>query len=120
MTEQQVCPRCCRSLPPEIDQKRRGRRRIWCSDDCRRQAHAERVAAERAGLAVRVVEVPRTALPPRNRPLTAAETAELVLADQSSCIALLEALTEQARRKQLDNQVRSAVLKLARMALPHA
>jgi len=71
-------------------------------------------------LAVRVVEVPRTALPPRNRPLTAAETAELVLADQSSCIALLEALTEQARRKQLDNQVRSAVLKLARMALPHA
>src|ERR1700677_4788169 len=45
--------------PRPSDRPRPGRRRIWCSTPCRRAAHAERVAAERAGIAVRVIEVQR-------------------------------------------------------------
>jgi integrase len=57
-----ACPRCGVFLPPDFG-PRRGRRRIWCSDRCRRDAHAERAAAARIDQPIRVVEIPRAAPP---------------------------------------------------------
>ena len=47
-----ACPRC----GDAFEVKPRGRPQKWCSSACRRAAHAERVAAEYACLAVEVVE----------------------------------------------------------------
>ena len=40
---------------------RRGRRRLYCSDTCRRDASAARNAAQRYGAPIRVIEVPKAA-----------------------------------------------------------
>lgn len=120
-----TCPRCGAALPPDFG-PRRGRRRIWCSDRCRRDAHAERVAAARTNQPIRVVEIPRTA-PPLVRPvvvtrprddLTPAEAAALVLASPTALSYVLESLTRQAREKTLDKRVRDAALDLAKTLLP--
>jgi hypothetical protein len=120
-----VCPRCGASLPPDFG-PRRGRRRIWCSDRCRRDAHAERAAAARTDRPIRVVEVPRSALPlirsvvitrPRDD-LTPAEAAACVLASPTALGYVLDSLTRQAREKTLDAKVRDAALGLAKTLMP--
>ena len=92
-----VCPRCQQALLPD-DRPRQGRRRLWCSDACRRAAHAERRAAERAGMAVRVVEVPRASPAVRvpvlvARELTPEELVGQVLADPNTVRRLVWSLT---------------------------
>ncbi len=64
------CPRCGTALP---EVSGRGRRRLWCSDGCRKDAHYERRAAERAGKAVRVVEVRRAVPEPAKNPAVVAQ-----------------------------------------------
>jgi hypothetical protein len=125
------CPRCGASLPPDLG-PRRGRRRIWCSDRCRRDAHAERAAAARTEQPIRVVEVPRAALPiirpqvytrviqnptPAADP-TPAQAAECVLASRIALNHVLQSLTSQARKKTLDRNVRVAALELAKVLMP--
>jgi hypothetical protein len=125
------CPRCGASLPPDFG-PRRGRRRIWCSDRCRRDAYAERAAAARTEQPIRVVEVPRAALPiirpqvytrlvhdttPVADP-TPAQAAECVLASPIALDHVLQSLTSQARKKTLDRNVRHAALELAKVLLP--
>jgi hypothetical protein len=125
------CPRCGASLPPDLG-PRRGRRRIWCSDRCRRDAHAERAAAARTEQPIRVVEVPRAALPiirpqvytrlvhqpaPAADP-TPAQAVEYVLASPTALDHVLQFLTSQARKKTLDRNVRLAALELAKVLLP--
>jgi hypothetical protein len=119
------CPRCganvWRSTVPT-----RGRRQIWCSSNCRRAAHAERVAAERAGTAIRVVEVPRAVVRVPQAPVVAAlqptseEAAAQVLSDTAALAKVLRSLTAQARRKKLDRTVFDAARELARAVLPNA
>ena len=123
VTEFARCPRCGNPLSP-VEGPRRGPRRIWCSDTCRRTAHTDRAAAARAGAAVQVVEVPRRSpavwqpvIVPR--PLTSAEAADRVLTDPDACTWVLHALTTQARGKKLDRRVLDAARELARVLLPH-
>lgn len=49
--EAPVCPRCGALLPPYSG---RGRHRVWCSDECRRRARDERLAADGVAVPVRV------------------------------------------------------------------
>ena len=53
------CIRCDAVMLDADDGPRRGRRRLYCSAKCRRDASAARTAAERYGSPIRVVEVPR-------------------------------------------------------------
>lgn len=53
------CVRCDALMMDPEDRPRRGRRRLYCSDTCRRDSSAARTAAERHGTPIRVVEVPR-------------------------------------------------------------
>lgn len=121
----QKCPRCDTELPAEWDVRRRGRRRVWCSNKCRRAAHTERLAAERAGMAVQVVEVPR-GLPvlPRivavPRELTSAELAYQMLDDPEALETVLRWLTARAAAKKLDKRVRAECLRLAHVLLPNS
>jgi hypothetical protein len=100
MAEDRGCPRCGALLPP-ADGPQRGRRRVRCSQDCRRAAHAERAAAELGREPVRVVEVPRAApvsIKPvfAPRELTSAEAADRVLSDNEALRAVLRGLTARA------------------------
>jgi hypothetical protein len=100
--------------------------RSGCSTNCRRAAHAERVAAERAGAAIRVVEVPRAVVRVPQapvvaaRPLTPGEAAARVLSDTAALAEVLRSLTVQARQKKLDRTVFGAARELARAVLPKA
>lgn len=116
------CPRCDRELPAPSGG--RGRPRVWCSTECRRRAAAERAAAGRAGMAVRVVEVRRN--PPvssrprrRGRPTSVSQLAEAMQTDPRVCARILDGLTELARDKALHPDVRAAARRLARAVLPH-
>ena len=120
MTDQPDCPHCGASLPVPPAAPRRGRPRVWCSDTCRRQAAAVRAAATRTGTAIRVVVVPRAGTAPPNRALTAPQIAELLLADPTACITLLNALAARAQSDDLDPRVRSAACELARAVLPES
>ena len=118
------CPRCGSVLPP-LDAPRPGRRRVWCSDSCRRAAHLERSAAAMAGMPVRVVEIPRVSpavqipvIVPRD--LRTSELVAAVLADRDALRLLLDKLTYQARNRTLDRTVRSDCYELARVLLPNA
>lgn len=121
-----LCPRCGSPIDaPLSDEPRRGRRKIWCSTACRRAAHAERAVAERAGIAVRVVEVPRhspAVIKPVfvPRPPTVADIEKHVLNDPQNCAWLLAEITARARRKELDSRVLQAARELARVLLPKA
>lgn len=53
------CVRCDAVMLDEEASPRRGRRRLYCSDTCRRDASAARMAAERFGTPIRVIEVPK-------------------------------------------------------------
>lgn len=113
-----TCPRCGAPLPPEAG-PRRGRRRVWCSQNCRRAAHAERASAEQGSQPVRVVEVPRCApvlIKPLivPRPMTSAEAAQRVLTDTEALGQVLRALTARVRNGELPGDLAANAHELAR------
>ena len=120
MSQDRKCPRCGDPLPVQTDQHRRGRRRIWCSDDCRSRAYAERQAAARAGLAVRVVEVPRSVSAWPSWPSLADSRSYAAAAvDVDACVELLDALADRVRRKSIDRRVRGAAYRLLDALMNH-
>lgn len=99
-------------MPP----RNRGRRPIWCSPRCRRLASAERVAAQNAGAAVRVVEVPRAHRPDADARLPAPSMDVLVrlfLSSEFQCRQLLESLATRYAADKLGDELRAAVDQLA-------
>jgi hypothetical protein len=117
MIDGRACPRCGSLLPPAGGPKR-GRRRVWCSQDCRRAAHAERAAAEDGTQPVRVVEVPRVApthvkLVTVPRALTTTEAAEQVLSDNDALRHVLRELTRRAQAEGFGADLYSDALDLA-------
>lgn len=99
-------------MPP----RNRGRRPIWCSPRCRRLASAERVAAQNAGAAVRVVEVPRAHRPDADARLPAPSMAvltRLFLSSDFQCRLLLESLAARYAADKLGDELRTAVDQLA-------
>ena len=75
---------------------------MWCSQNCRRAAHAERAGAERHSQPVRVVEVPRSTpalmkpvIVPR--PMTSHEAAHRVLTDTDALRQVLRSLAVRVR-----------------------
>ncbi|WP_137726462.1 hypothetical protein [Prescottella subtropica] len=52
-----ICPWCRRPVPARSG---RGRPRVWCSDQCRRDAHGARKAARAGAVGMRVVRQTRT------------------------------------------------------------
>jgi hypothetical protein len=111
------------------DAPRRGRRRLYCSDTCRRDASSARKAAERYGAPIRVVEVPRAgscvernedeAVPQTPSAVTPLDAADITLRDDEALRALLARVTEQARLKKLDRATLCAVRELAKAVHPH-
>lgn len=122
------CIRCDAVMLDIDDSPRRGRRRLYCSDTCRRDASSARRAAERYGAPIRVVEVPnarpsgeqtidRVALenPLARTPLDAADRPAL---DDEALQELLARLTEQAQLKKLDRATLTAARELAKAVYP--
>lgn len=112
-----MCPRCGAALPPEAG-PRRGRRRVWCSQNCRRAAHAERASAEQGSQPVRVVEVPRCAPVPIKpivvpRPMTSSEAAGRVLTDTDALGQVLRVLTVRVRNGELPADLAADARELA-------
>jgi hypothetical protein len=122
------CIRCDALMLDADDGPRRGRRRLYCSDACRRDASAARKAAERYGSPIRVVEVPRSgsfveaaenAVPPTAAAVTPLDAAALILRNDEALQGLLAKLTEQARLKKLDRATLTAARELAKAVHPH-
>jgi hypothetical protein len=109
-----ICPRCGETF--DVPEKGPGRRPVWCSPRCRRQASAERIAARNAGAAVRVVEVPRAHRPdPDARlPLPSMRTLQrLFLSSDYQCQTLLEDLAHRYTSGAMGEQLRAAVQRFA-------
>jgi hypothetical protein len=109
-----VCPRCGEAF--DVPAKGPGRRPLWCSPRCRRLASAERVAARRAGAAVRVIEVPRSHRPdPDARlPLPSMHTLErLFLSSDYHCRTLLEDLAHRYSTGAMGDELRVVVQRFA-------
>lgn len=122
------CIRCDAVMLDADDGPRRGRRRLYCSDTCRRDASAARKAAERYGSPIRVVEVPRAgsfvesaenSVPPTPAAVTPLDAAVLTLHNDEALQGLLAKLTEQARLKKLDRATLTAARELAKAVHPH-
>lgn len=110
------------------DVPRRGRRRLYCSDTCRRDASAARTAAERYGSPIRVVEVPRAGslveqaaqnVAQQTPAVTPLDAADITLQNDEALHALLARVTEQARLKKLDRATLTAARELAKAVHPH-
>jgi hypothetical protein len=120
------CVRCDAVMLDEDAAPRLGRRRLYCSDMCRRDASAARTAAQRYGAPIRVVEVPKAAASQRqsvetsglNRPVAPMDSANNVLDDGEASRALLARLTEQARLKKLDRATLTAARELSNAVHP--
>lgn len=111
------CPRCGAVLPP-VGGPQRGRRRIWCSQDCRRAAHSERAGAELGSQPVRVIEVPRNApvyvkpvFAPRE--LTSVEAADRVLCDTEALRHVLRGLAARAHAEEFGSDLYDDALDFA-------
>ncbi|MCV7435566.1 hypothetical protein [Mycolicibacterium bacteremicum] len=123
------CVRCDALMMDPEDRPRRGRRRLYCSDSCRRDASAARMAAERHGAPIRVIEVPRAgsfaepealrADPPAPVSVTALDAADIASRDEQALCLLLARLTERARRKDLDRATLTAARDLAKAVYPY-
>lgn len=120
------CVRCDAVMLDVDDGPRRGRRRLYCSDTCRRDASAARVAAERFGSPIRVVEVPRTGsfleqipVPETPAPIMPLDAIDITLDDTEAVQTLLARVTEQARLKKLDRATWTAARELAKAVHPH-
>ena len=129
VTTRARCVRCDAVMLDADDAPRRGRRRLYCSDTCRRDASSARKAAERYGAPIRVVEVPRAgscvernedeAVPQTPSAVTPLDAADITLRDDEALRALLARVTEQARLKKLDRATLYAVRELAKAVHPH-
>jgi hypothetical protein len=121
------CVRCEAVMLDLDDGPRRGRRRLYCSDTCRRDASAARTAAERYGSPIRVVEVRKTVA--FSKPTAASARSELahitplhavdiLLENDEALHALLARVTEQARLKKLDRPTLTAARELSKAVHP--
>lgn len=123
------CVRCDAVMLDAQNAPRRGRRRLYCSDTCRRDASAARTAAERYGSPIRVVEVPTTVAPLEQTaesavsetpaPVTPLDAVDITLENDEALHALLARVTEQARLKKLDRATLTAARELAKAVHPH-
>nr|WP_090344606.1 hypothetical protein [Mycolicibacterium malmesburyense] len=120
------CVRCDAVMLDEDATPRRGRRRLYCSDTCRRDASAARIAAQRSGAPIRVIEVPKAAAsqkqsagtPEPHRPVAPVDAANRVLDDGEALRGLLTRLAEQARLKKLDRATLTAARDLSNAVHP--
>jgi hypothetical protein len=120
------CVRCDAAMLDEDVAPRRGRRRLYCSDICRRDASAARTAAERYGAPIRVIEVPRVAASQERSsvnlgpdgPVVPVDTSNRVPADSEALRTLLARLAEQARLKKLDRATLTAARELSNAVHP--
>lgn len=121
------CIRCDAAMLDEDAAPRRGRRRLYCSDTCRRDASAARNAAQRYGAPIRVIEVPKAAasqgrsaetLEPRQA-VASMDAANRVLDDGEALRELLTRVAEQARLKKLDRATLTAARELSNAVHPH-
>ncbi|MDQ1493775.1 MAG: hypothetical protein QOG69_258 [Actinomycetota bacterium] len=125
------CIRCDAVMLDAGNMPRRGRRRLYCSDTCRRDASAARTAAERYGSPIRVVEVPRVraescveqnaenAVSESSAAITPRDAADITLENDEALHALLARVTEQARLKKLNRATLTAARELAKAVHPH-
>src|SRR5271154_3204234 len=104
MSDRSVCPRCRGQLPAA---EGRGRRRLWCSQKCRRAAYEERRAARSGAIGLRVervverVEKPVWWVEYRDRvvqvtppPPDPAQASAIVLTSPRACRVVLDSLTD--------------------------
>lgn len=121
------CIRCDATMLDEDAPPRRGRRRLYCSDTCRRDASAARNAAQRYGAPIRVIEVPKAAAshkrsaeaPGSCQAVATMDAANSVLDDGEALRGLLTRLAEQARLKKLDRATLTAARELSNAVHPH-
>ena len=121
------CIRCDAAMLDEDAAPRRGRRRLYCSDTCRRDASAARNAAQRYGAPIRVIEVPKAAAsqtrsakaPGSREALAPMDAANKVLDDSEALRKLLTRVAEQARLKKLDRATLAAARELSNAVHPH-
>ncbi|QEM47893.1 hypothetical protein [Mycolicibacterium grossiae] len=121
------CIRCDVAMLDEDAAPRRGRRRLYCSDTCRRDASAARNAAQRYGAPIRVIEVPKAADSQQREAETAEpsqavapmDAANKVLDDGEALRELLARVAEQARLKKLDRATLTAARELSNAVHPH-
>lgn len=121
------CVRCDALMLDEEVSQRRGRRRLYCSDTCRRDASAARMAAERFGDPIRVVEVPKAAAShkhsgetPEIYEATAPLDAALTVVEGGEALRRVLALVaEQARLKKLDRATLTAARELSNAVHRH-
>lgn len=121
------CVRCDAVMLDAEALPRRGRRRLYCSDTCRRDASAARMAAERFGAPIRVVEVPKDVASQKqsagtsepHRSVAPVDVADSVLYDGEELRGLLARVTEQARLKKLDRATLTAARELSNAVHPH-
>lgn len=115
------CVRCDAVMLDEEAAPRRGRRRMYCSDTCRRDASAARMAAERFEEPIRVIVVPKAAAlqgqseetPEPHRPDAPMDAASGVMEDGEALRRVLARLAEQARLKKLDRATLTAARDLS-------
>lgn len=121
------CIRCDAAMLDEDAAPRRGRRRLYCSDTCRRDASAARNAAQRYGAPIRVIEVPKAAAsqkrsaeaPEPRQAVAPLDAAKSVLDDGEALRGLLTRVAEQARLKKLDRATLTAARELSNAVHPH-
>lgn len=121
------CVRCDAVMLDEDTAPRRGRRRLYCSDTCRRDASAARTAAERYGAPIRIVEVPKVIASQeqsaptsgRSEPAVQVDAVGTALGDAGVLCELLARVAEQARLKKLDRATLTAARDLSNAVHPH-
>ncbi|MCW4355231.1 hypothetical protein ONR57_18155 [Hoyosella sp. YIM 151337] len=101
-----ACPRCGASVVQPFGP---GRRRVWCSDSCRRRASDERAAAARSGSAVRVIERDRETVREVVRPMTTREAKSWLLDDPEALSELFSAVQWHQARGKLAPGVEGAI-----------
>jgi hypothetical protein len=123
MSERSLCPRCHGQLPaPEG----KGRRRLWCSQKCRRAAYEERRAARSGAIGLRVervverVEKPVWCVEYRDRvvevippPTNPTQAAAIVLTSPRACRVVLDSLTDSATLGTLHRSEHGATVRAA-------
>ena len=123
MSDPSVCPRCHGQLPAAVG---RGRRRLWCSQKCRRAAYEERRAARCGAIGLRVervvqqVEKPVRYVEYRDRivevtppPPDPAQAAAIVLTSPRACRVVLDNLTDAATLGTLHRGEHAATVRAA-------
>ncbi|MCH9733358.1 MAG: hypothetical protein K0U78_02225 [Actinomycetia bacterium] len=124
------CIRCDAVMLDADAAPQRGRRRIYCSDTCRRDASAARTAAQRYGSPIRVVEVPKAvaslqqtetdecAVSNTLEAVTPLDAVDIALRSEEALHVLLARVAEQARLKKLDRSTLTVARELGRAVLP--